>query len=156
MKEKIDRMDSLLLRELRENSKSPMRELAKTLQVHPNTVLQRIKKLEKNKVIKGYQAKVDYRKLGYDVHAIVTIKIRKAGLEKDDLLGDVKNMPEVEALYATTGAADVVAMVHAKNRDHLVKVLKKIQTQTDVMRTVSHIILVSYKRPGEFNPLSGL
>lgn len=156
MKEKIDRMDSLLLRELRENCKAPMRVLAKVLHVHPNTVLQRIKKLEKGKVIKGYQAKLDYKKVGYDVHAIVMIKIRKAGLEKDDLLKEVRNMPEIEALYATTGAADVVAMAYAKNRDHLVKVLKKIQGHEDVLRTVSHIVLISYKRPEEFNPLSAI
>lgn len=153
MKEKIDDTDKLLLKKLRENCKAPMREIAKDLHIHPNTVLQRVKKLEKNDVIRGYQAKIDYRKLNYDVHAVVMIKIRKSGLEKENLLMAVRKMPEIEALYAVTGGADCIAMVHAKNRDHLVRVLKDIQNQKEVLRTISHIILVSYKRPEDFNPL---
>jgi DNA-binding Lrp family transcriptional regulator len=143
----------MILTELRKNCKRPVRELAKELRVHPNTLLQRIKKLENRGVIRSYQANINYSEIGYDLHAIVLIKITKRGLEDPNLLKEVGYIPQVEALYATTGTSDVIAIVRAENKDKLVEVLKEIQKHEKVARTTSHLILVTYKYPHEFNPL---
>jgi len=156
MKSKIDTVDLMILKELRNDCKRPMRELAQTLRMHPNTLLQRIKRLEKAKIIRKYHADIDYKSLGYDMHAMVMIKIRKGGLEDDALLEPVRHVPEIVALYATSGAADVIAMVKAKNRDDLVRILRFIQTQKAVLRTTSYMVLITYKESYQFNPLSNM
>lgn len=156
MKNKVDAVDLMILRELREDCKRPMRELATKLRMHPNTLLQRIKRLEKSKVIRKYHADIDYKELGYDMHAIVMIKIKKSGLEDDNLLHDVAKLPEVVALYAVTGVSDCIATVKAKNRDDLVRILKAVQSQKAVLRTTSYLILVTYKEAYEFNPLTNI
>ncbi len=156
MKNKVDSIDLMILRELRDNCKRPVRELAQTLRMHPNTLLQRIKRLEKAKVIRRYYADIDYKALGYDMHAIVMIKIRKGGLEDEDLLKGVARIPEIQSLYAVTGSADCIAVIKAKNRDDLVRVLQVIQTEKTVLRTTSYLVLITYKESYEFNPLSGL
>lgn len=156
MKNKVDETDLLILSELREDCKRPVRELAQTLRMHPNTLLQRIKRLEKAGIIRRYHADIDYKALGYDMHAIVTIKIKKSGLEDEKLLGDVGRMPEVQSLYAVTGSNDCIAVIKAKNRDDLVRILRVIQTQKSVLRTTSYLVLVTYKESYQFNPLSPL
>ena len=156
MKSKVDAVDLMILRELRNDCKRPMRELATKLRMHPNTLLQRIKRLEKSKVIRKYHADVDYKSLGYDMHAVVMIKIKKSGLEDESLLKDVSALPEVVALYAVTGVSDCIAIVKAKNRDDLVRILKAVQSQVSVLRTTSYLILVTYKEAFEFNPLSNI
>lgn len=156
MKSKVDAVDLMILRELRNDCKRPMRELATKLRMHPNTLLQRIKRLEKSKVIRKYHADVDYKSLGYDMHAVVMIKIKKSGLEDETLLKDVSALPEVVALYAVTGVSDCIAIVKAKNRDDLVRILKAVQSQVSVLRTTSYLILVTYKEAFEFNPLSNI
>ncbi len=156
MKSKVDAVDLMILRELRNDCKRPMRELATKLRMHPNTLLQRIKRLEKSKVIRKYHADVDYKALGYDMHAVVMIKIKKSGLEDESLLKDVSALPEVVALYAVTGVSDCIAIVKAKNRDDLVRILKAVQSQVSVLRTTSYLILVTYKEAFEFNPLSNI
>lgn len=156
MKAKIDAIDLMILKELRDNSKRSMRELAQKLRVHPNTLLQRIKKLEKSKIIKKYHAEVDYKALGYDMHAVVMIKIRRRGLEDENLLKDVAILPEVQSLYAVTGGADVIAIVKAKNRDDLVRLLKRIQSENSVLRTTSYLVLLTYKESYQFNPLTAI
>ena len=145
MKHKIDTVDLMILKELRKDCKRPMRELAQKLRMHPNTLLQRIKRLEKSKIVRRYHADIDYKALGYDMHSVVMIKIRKSGLEDKDLLKDVAAMPEVVSLYAVTGGADVIATVKAKNRDDLVRVLRAIQSNDSVLRTTSYIILLTFK-----------
>jgi DNA-binding Lrp family transcriptional regulator len=153
MKGTIDSMDLMILKELQENCKRPIRELAEKLNIHSNTLLQRIKRLEKSKVIRKYRADIDYHYLGYDMHAIVMIKIRKSGLEDDYLLKDVSSIPEVESLYAVTGSTDCIAVVREKNMDDMVRVLRAIQLQKPVMRTTSYFVLVRYKESYQSNPL---
>jgi DNA-binding Lrp family transcriptional regulator len=156
MKNKVDTVDLMILRELRKDCKRPMRELAQKLRMHPNTLLQRIKRLEKSKVVRKYHADVDYKVLGFDMHAVVMIKIRKSGLEDDNLLRNVAALPEVVSLFAVTGGADCIAVVNAKNRDDLVRLLKIIQSNESVLRTTSYLILLTYKEAFEFNPLTGV
>jgi DNA-binding Lrp family transcriptional regulator len=156
MKNKVDAVDLMILRELRSDCKRPMRELANKLRMHPNTLLQRIKRLEKSKIIRKYHADIDYKSLGYDMHAVVMIKIKKSGLEDENLLVDVAKLPEVVSLFAVTGVSDCIAIVKAKNRDDLVRILKAIQSQKSVLRTTSYLILLTYKEAYEFNPLSNL
>jgi len=156
MKNKVDTVDLLILRELRDDCKRPMRELAQKLRMHPNTLLQRIKRLEKTKLIRRYHADIDFKELGFDMHAIVMIKIRKSGLQEDNLLKSVANLPEVQSLYAVTGGADCIAIVKARNRDDLVRILQIIQTQQSVLRTTSYLVLVTYKESYQFNPLSNV
>ncbi len=156
MKNKVDAVDLMILRELRDDCKRPMRELAQKLRMHPNTLLQRIKRLEKSKIVRKYHADIDYKALGYDMHSVVMIKIKKRGLEDENLLKEVAELPEVIALYAVTGGADVIAIVKAKDRDGLLEVLKTIQSQKTVLRTTSYLILVTYKEAYQFNPLANL
>jgi Lrp/AsnC family leucine-responsive transcriptional regulator len=156
MKSKVDTVDLLILRELRDDCKRPMRELAQKLRMHPNTLLQRIKRLEKSKVIRKYHADIDYKALGYDMHSVVMIKIRKSGLQDEKLLSDVARLPEVQSLYAVTGGADCIAIIKAKDRDDFVRIMKIIQTENAVLRTISYLVLVTYKESFQFNPLSQL
>lgn len=156
MKNKVDTVDLMILRELRNDCKRPMRELAQRLRMHPNTLLQRIKRLEKSKIVRRYHADIDYKALGYEYHAVVMIKIKKSGLEDERLLENVSNLPEIQSLYAVTGGADCIAIVKAKSRDDLVRVLKAIQTEKSVMRTISYLVLVTYKESYQFNPLSAI
>jgi DNA-binding Lrp family transcriptional regulator len=149
MKNKVDTVDLMRLRELRKDCKRPMRELAQKLRMHPNTLLQRIKRLEKSKVVRKYHADVDYKVLGFDMHAVVMIK-------DDNLLRNVAALPEVVSLFAVTGGADCIAVVKAKNRDDLVRLLKIIQSNESVLRTTSYLILLTYKEAFEFNPLTGV
>ncbi|MBN1170445.1 Lrp/AsnC family transcriptional regulator [Candidatus Micrarchaeota archaeon] len=154
MKTKVDAVDLMILREVRADCKRPMRELANKLRMHPNTLLQRIKRLEKSRIIRKYHADVDYKALGFDMHAVVMIKIKKSGLEDPDLLKDIASLPEIVSLYAVTGVADCIAIVKAKNRDALLTILKAIQSQASVLRTTSYLILVTYKEDFQFNPLT--
>lgn len=154
MKKLYDSTDLAILRELRNDCKRPVRELAKKLKVHPNTLLQRIKKLEKEKIIVRYMAEVDFHKIGYDLHAIIMGKVRKGRAGDPDQLADLSSIPEVQSLYAATGAYDIVAIVKVRNRDQLVEVVRKIGENPIVVKTMTQIILYSYKNPHEFNPIS--
>ena len=72
--------DFELLAQLSKNGKASQRELAKETEVALGTVNAHIKLLEKNKIIKGYLADIDPEKIGFNLTAIINLRIKKGTL----------------------------------------------------------------------------
>ena len=66
---KLDEKDKQILKELQKDCKQTFKELAKKLKLPETTVKRRVGKLEKNKVIVGYHAVLNPRKVGKTVAA---------------------------------------------------------------------------------------
>ncbi len=150
---KYDELDLEILRELKENSKMPYRKMAAKLGVHPNTLMQRIKRLEREKIIEKYTVELNFDKIGYETQVVILMKARGGKIGDRSQLSDLAKIPQVQSLYGITGTYDVIAFLLVKSRDELVAVLKHIQEHPVVARTNSHIILFSYKTFEDFNPL---
>ena len=67
----MDETDVKLLGKLLSDARLSYRRIADELRVSAPTVLTRVKKLEKESVIKFYSAILDHEKLGYDLTAII-------------------------------------------------------------------------------------
>lgn len=153
MKPITDNTDLMILRELRSDCKRPVRELAHVLRMHPNTLLQRIKKLESNGVILKYIAEIDYAKLGYDLHALVSMKVNKDARSNWPVLDELRSLKDIVSLYAVTGGYDVMAIVKTKNRETLTALLMVLNKKPYITETNSTLILYPFKNAYEFNPL---
>src|SRR4030066_818855 len=81
----LDKTEERILKNLLVDARLSARQLALKLGISTVTVLSRIKKLEKEKIIKGYTALIDHEKLGYTLTAIIEI------IAKKDKIIDVEN-----------------------------------------------------------------
>lgn len=153
MRDTLDSIDRIILRELRGDCKRPVRELAKKLGIHPNTLLQRIKKLEKSGIIVKYIAEINYEKLGYDLHAIISIKVNKEAKSKWGILDELRSIKDISDLYAMSGGYDVAAIVKTKNRETLTSLLEELNRKPYITDTNTTLVLYSFKKNYEFNPL---
>ncbi len=149
---KLDEIDFSILSALRDDAKTQLKDLARELKVHPNTLLQRVRKLEKAGIIKKYTAEVDYAKTGIDLHVAIMMKVRRGRAGDMEQLSELINIKELETIYAVSGIWDVMAMCRVKNRKHLLEVIQKIGDHPIVTKTTSSIILFEYKSHGDFNP----
>jgi len=61
----FDDIDVLILKELSENARIPVLELAKKLKLSSTAITYRIRNLEKKKIIMAYRATINHHKLGY-------------------------------------------------------------------------------------------
>jgi len=68
---KIDKKDTAILKVLSENARTSLLDLSKKLKLNPKSIAQRIKKLEKEKVILGYKVNLNFRKMGYNYYKIM-------------------------------------------------------------------------------------
>ena len=135
----IDDRDKKILNVLLENAKWSFRDIAKKVGVSVVTVLKRVRALEKENIIKAYTTELDYERLGYDVQAIIRIRIAKGKLFEVEK--KIAIDPHVFAVYDVTGDVDCILVTKFKTRKDLDKFLKKIQTYDFVERTETNLIL---------------
>lgn len=69
----MDQTDSLILAELSKNSRIPMKELGGKVHLTGQAAASRVAKLEDTGVIEGYSIKINQSKLGFFMHAFITI-----------------------------------------------------------------------------------
>ncbi len=135
----VDELDREIIRELMKNARKSSREIAKNLGISASTLIQRVNRLEKEKVILGYSANIDYSKLGYEFMGIIEITIRKGALL--EVQKKISSMPDVAAVYDITGGSDSMVLVKTRSRSELSKLVKAILGIAEVERTNTHVIL---------------
>lgn len=81
-KMKFDEIDMMILKELQEDSRLSIRELAKRINLSPPSVTERVRKLEGEGIIEGYTIKINKKKLGLSVDCIIKITMKNGGYER--------------------------------------------------------------------------
>src|SRR3989338_5199694 len=71
----MDEKDEKILRLLKENSKSTTQQIAKKILIPITTIHNRIKKLEKEGIIKKYSVELDNKKIGKNIAAYIHIVV---------------------------------------------------------------------------------
>ncbi|MFQ5573515.1 MAG: Lrp/AsnC family transcriptional regulator, partial [Nitrosopumilaceae archaeon] len=89
----MDKIDEKILKNLLVDARLSARQLSLKLGISTVTVLSRMKKLEKEKIIKGYASLLNHEKLGYDLTAIIEIIAKKDKIiEVEDELSGMDNV----------------------------------------------------------------
>src|SRR3989344_2212043 len=140
---KHDELDKQIMNLLLENSRLSYRQIAKKLKVSAATIMNRTKLLEKGGVIKNYTISIDYEKVGFDIEAIIEMRISKGKLIEVEK--KIATNPNVFAVYDITGDFDAIILARFENRRKLDTFLKKIQTYDFVERVFTKIILNTLK-----------
>lgn len=79
---KFDEIDMMILKELQEDSRLSIRELAKRINLSPPSVTERVRKLEDEGIIGGYTIKINKKKLGLSVDCIIKVTMKNGGYER--------------------------------------------------------------------------
>jgi Lrp/AsnC family transcriptional regulator, regulator for asnA, asnC and gidA len=138
-----DSTDFSILRVLEKNARLSLRNVAKKAGVSVSTVVNRIARLERDKIIKGYSVLLDSEKLGFDLQAIISIIVSKGKLFEVEK--KIANLPGVTSVYDVTGSFDVIVVAKFRNRKALDSFVKKIQTFDFVQKTETVLVLNTIK-----------
>ncbi len=110
-----------------------------------------IDELEKDGVILGYKATIDWDKTDREyVTALIELKVtpqRDKGFEK--LAERINNYPEVKNLYLMSGAYDYCVVIEGKTMKQVALfVAEKLAPIENVISTSTHFVLRKYKDNG--------
>jgi Lrp/AsnC family transcriptional regulator for asnA, asnC and gidA len=139
----LDETDERILKHLLVDARQSARQLALKLGMSTVTVLSRIKKLEKAKIIQGYTAKIYHQKIGYSLTAIIE-KIAKND-KVMDIEDEVSKFENVCGVYDITGSTDTIIIAKFKERNELSKFVKGLAIIPNVENTITHVVLNTTK-----------
>jgi DNA-binding Lrp family transcriptional regulator len=139
----LDKTDEKILKNLMVDARLSARHMALKLGMSTVTVLSRIKKLEKEKIIRGYTAIIDHEKLGYSLTAIIEIVAKNDKIV--DIEKEISKFENVCAVYDITGSTDTVVIAKFKERNDLSKFVKGLAVIANVENTITHVVLNTAK-----------
>lgn len=139
----LDAVDLAILKTLQVNARSSYQEIATRVGVSRVTVYERIRKLMESGVIEGFHARVNARRIGYQVTAIVGL-ITIQGKEAYRTIEELQQLTEVEEIHVVTGRYDYLVKVRAKDNEDLQRILfNKIDQVYGFQRAETMVVLSS-------------
>jgi len=143
----MDNKDEKILELLRENSKLTTHQISKKTLIPITTVHNRIKKLEKEGIIKKYTVEFDNKKLGKNLAAFIHITVdykllKEIKISQQDLAKKIKQNDSVEEAAMVTGLTDIIIKVRVKDIDELdYFVTKHLRNIEGIEKTQTMVIL---------------
>ena len=119
MLEKLDRTDIQILKNLQENGRITVKELAMKVHLSTTPVFERMRRLESEGYIQRYTAVLSPSKLGRGFIVFCSVRLRRMGKEiAHDFVSRVKNIPEVAECYNISGEFDYLLKIHAPDMQY--------------------------------------
>ena len=139
----MDPTDRTIVMALQQDARISFRDLAAAANLSPNATAERVRRLERKGIIKGYTAIVDPSAAGRSLSAIVDLRL-KEGTQPEQFEPIVRKLDVVVDCAHVSGKFDYqlrVTVADASELDALIRLLKAkanvVETDTRlVMRTV--------------------
>lgn len=133
---KVDETNWKILKHLQENARISMSDLSKKVGLSAPAVVERIKKMEDLGIIRGYYTQLSYIKTGYQLKAIITLKVFMGRLKP--FLEKVTEFKEVINCFRITGNENIIMEVVLMNQKHLEVFIDQLISYGE---TKTHIVL---------------
>jgi len=134
-----ENLDERLINELLEDGRASLRSLAEDLDVSVTTVSNHLSDLEDRDIIRGYTPIVDYGELGYDVTAIIQLKVEGDALP--DITDRLQDHRQMVSVYEVTGDHDIIAIGKFTDTDHMNEQIKELLVDPDIMESNTSVVL---------------
>ena len=153
----IDEADRKILGLLQTNARLTNAELAEAVGMNASSVFERVKKLERRGVITGYVATVDAEKIGKPLLAFMRLTIETEAQQDfdtthDQVLRTCLAEPDILECHNVAGEDCFIVKMRAGGPKQLESLLSKIRRQTRSSRSVTNIVLSTYKESTRVEP----
>ena len=131
----LDEIDLRLLRLLSEDARISQRGLARELGMSAPAAAERIARLERQGVIVGYSARLNWGALGFPTTVLITITVNQ-GYRQGLIMQELMSIPEVDDVLLVTGDVDMIVRARVRDHTHLRELLLNRVWQIDgILRT---------------------
>jgi DNA-binding Lrp family transcriptional regulator len=140
----LDELDHRLISQLRHDSRTPVAVLARDLHVNRSTVTARIERMREAGVIEAFTVRLSNDVDRDAIRGVMTVRVEPN--HGRDVVRDVRGFPEVEALFSTIGAWDLVVNLRTASLSEFDLAVERIRALTGVVDTQTSLL---------FNALTG-
>jgi len=143
----LDEVDKAILRKLQRDARISFKDIAKEVGTSEATVFVRVKKLQKNGVIKAFRAIVNPESVGRNVTAFALVKADPRSYPK--VLTELRSFDDVCEVYDVTGAYYSIIKMRTSTSKQLAEVLDRIGQIDGITGTETVIVLRTIKEETE-------
>ena len=142
----VRKKDKVLLKELIEDSRLKIVDLAERTGLTRQSVYSKINSLRKSGV--SFTVDINPEQLDLNLKAYILIQVESDTEIRKKIIEKIKRLREVSQLHYILGRFDIIIEVVLKDKNHLKDVLKKFQGWPSIEKTETFIVYDTVK----FNP----
>ena len=141
----MDDTNLKIIKILQEKARIPNVDVARKIGMAPSAVLERIRKLENQGYIDGYEVRLNPEKFNRNMIAFMTV--HEADISGDHRLGNIlSDIPEVQEVHYLSGNDAYLVKIRTSGHEELLRTIReKIQPLPEVQSTQTSIVLESFK-----------
>jgi Lrp/AsnC family leucine-responsive transcriptional regulator len=148
----IDTIDRTILDLLQKNARLSNAEMAEAVGLTVSSVHERVKKMEKKGIISGYVALIDPELLGKPLLAFVRLTVNSHQATSEGIHRLCASEPDILECHNVAGEDCYILKVRAAGPKQLEKLLSAIRNSADTSRSVTNIVLSTYKESTRVEP----
>lgn len=140
----MDRKDQAILALLQRDARLTYADIGARVGLAPSSVHDRVRKLERSGVIRGYRADIDVEQAGLPITAFVSLALRPGS--PPDLVARVAEFPLVESCYSVAGDNSYVLVVRAPSTRDLEEILDALRSKLEVVTRSTIVLSTPFER----------
>jgi Lrp/AsnC family leucine-responsive transcriptional regulator len=140
----VDLKDRAILEALQEDARATYASIGDRVGLSASSVHDRVRKLERGGVIRGYRAHIDPGAVGMDVTALVSVMPLDPS-EPDDLPDRVEGFPEVQDCLSVAGDENYVLKVRTRTTEDLEDLLRRLREKAGVQTRTTVVLSVPFE-----------
>ena len=150
----IDAIDKKILDELQENGRITNLHLSNLIGLSPAPTLERVRQLEKAKILKSYHAELDASKLGYDLNVTIQVTLmRQIENAMQKFSSAIMQIDEVIECVQVTGDYDYLLRVIVKDVRGLDLLINEKLSRIEVIGQLKSNVILSTIKSSKKIPL---
>jgi Lrp/AsnC family transcriptional regulator, leucine-responsive regulatory protein len=148
----VDDINRKILELLQADARLSNAELAREVGLTVSSVHERVKKMEKAGIIRGYVALVDAEMLGKPLLAFLRLTVSSHSEAQSSMRALCASEPDILECHNVAGEDCFIIKVRAESPKKLEQVLGRIRNASDTSRSVTSIVLSTYKESSRVDP----
>ena len=146
----LDQTDMILIAALQEEGRLRLEDLARRVELAPSSVHDRLRRLQRDGVIRRWTIDVAPEALGLTVLASVGIR---ASRPCSELVGSLEQIREIEECYSVAGQLSMILKVRTSSTEHLLHIVEQLKQIPGVEGTETTVVLKTMFERGPRPPL---
>ncbi|NGP89986.1 Lrp/AsnC family transcriptional regulator [Fodinibius halophilus] len=151
----LDDTDKKILSILQKDGRIPNNKLAEKVGLTTTPTLERVKRLEREGIIKGYGAQVDPEAIEKGLVVFCSLRLAVHKMHTlDEVCNEIDKMPEIQACYHITGDADFLLKIVVKDMPAYERFVHDKLTQLQGIERIYSNIVMSTKKENYHLPIN--
>lgn len=141
----LDKFDEQIIEALRVDARQPVSVIADAINLSRSAVSERIKKLETNGVIRGYQVLLsESRKDAVSVY----FEVRHQRSACSEVVHIFRAIPEVQTCHGIAGETDLLVYVRAESMQRIHEIREYLDSLQDIAKITTHVVMSEWINNG--------